>query len=540
VAPQELKDPSNPSTNFHFYFDDAGIRAGDQLLADYARTVLATVEADFGRLSGLFGTGARFGSSNRIQVIIDANLGLGPGGALAQNNGFHSDGTSTIWIAAGSGVFPPYLSRGQLDEVLRMAFVAELTEVFLSLRSEYKPTLNPGYSDGEALSRVFATWFHPVGYAAAGRTVFQLSGPLFSASHWLNETQAPRSDYVHNPSEQDGLPGANGCGILYLYYLHTQLRHSWSDIVDALGLNLADTYENLGLGASADAFSRFESLLRTAFPLPTDPQTSGYDLPFEDVFPLLDPKRCAVDLDVGPPGGALADAEPLKDEWVDIRPFPLCPVGHYHYEIVPADATVEVTATTRGYAQPAFSWRVEGEPVTGDEYTPTPLSFTAAGWNDDPYHPWKSIPATAVVNGSGYLTHPGWHTSKLTVGIRADPATPARVATIVEVDVVERSGAGIAISQSGWADINTTLLQWDPPFDEDRKRCADRLRDLMRRYTHLREIILLRTLPDPPPSLVTRGLEIAARLDHELGVLDREDPDLTAALRERFGFTEST
>jgi hypothetical protein len=201
-----LNDPGNPSANFDLFFNDGGIRGATQLLEDYARTVLRTCEADFTRIDALFGSGARFGASNRIQVTVDGTLGLSADGTMGQNWGFTENGETKISIAAGSSVFPPNLDRTQLDEALRAAFVAELAELFLDLRGQSTPTLYRGWSDGEAFSRVCATWLHPVGYAAIGRTLFQGTGPFFSASHWLNEKTAPRSDYVSWPAERDGLP----------------------------------------------------------------------------------------------------------------------------------------------------------------------------------------------------------------------------------------------------------------------------------------------------------------------------------------------
>src|SRR4051794_8331636 len=94
---------STGATHFAFGFL-AGI-APAQLMTDYALAVAATCEADFQRLAALFGTGDRFGPNNRIEVIVDANLDFptgAPAGALAQNNGFHSDGTTTITLAGSS------------------------------------------------------------------------------------------------------------------------------------------------------------------------------------------------------------------------------------------------------------------------------------------------------------------------------------------------------------------------------------------------------------------------------------------------------
>jgi hypothetical protein len=526
LADQHLADPGNPTKNFDLFFNTAGIGAGDAGLGDHCRLVLASCEADFDRLAGLFGTGDRFGRGNRIRVVLDAGLGIA-GGKMGENDGFHSDGTTTIRIAASANVYPARLSSEQLAEALRAIFVAELTEIFLSLRSESKETVSAAASDGEALSRVFAAWLHPVGYyEVTGRWIYFGSPALLPASHWLSSPT--RDDSVTQPYPSWQNAPSIGCGILFFYYLHTQLSRKWSEIVDGLGRNLADTYANLGL--SGNAFQSFQALVDGVFPT-----GAAYDLAVEDIFPLLDPKRRHIYLedraatDVTPE----SRAHPLAGAWVDVRPFHLCPVGHYHYDLLELPGITHVTATVTGFGRPVFRWAVEGQRVTGDQYTPTWVTLTAAGWNDDPQNPGRLVRATAQVKARASVSIvPG---DSMTITVQREASTPAHFSVPVRVEVVEATNVGGTLVQETWAQVETALLDWDEEFKKAREGCRRRLLDLMRRYTRLREIVLLRTLPDPPPDWMTHGVQVAARLQYELRVLAEHDRELAEALREQLG-----
>src|SRR6266545_8296532 len=138
--------------NHEFFVEDGGFPAAG-FLDSYARDIAGACERNFNKLGALFGTAQRFGPGNQIRVILDVTLALFGAGAVGQNGGFAEDGGTTIWLAVSGAVFA---GRGR-DQVLagiRAAHVAELLEVFLSLRAQNQATLDPGAADGEALSRV--------------------------------------------------------------------------------------------------------------------------------------------------------------------------------------------------------------------------------------------------------------------------------------------------------------------------------------------------------------------------------------------------
>ena len=88
-----------------------------------------------------------------------------------------------------------------------------------------------------------------------------------------------RPDFVSSNLNDDTDPISNGCGVLFLNYLHIQLQFSWADIVRSGGPELAATYQNLT--GQADAFGPFLALLTQHYPLG---QSSG--VVGDNVFPL--------------------------------------------------------------------------------------------------------------------------------------------------------------------------------------------------------------------------------------------------------------
>ena len=89
-----------------------------------------------------------------------------------------------------------------------------------------------GHTNGEALSRVLAV----------ERNANLASVPVpTEQSWWRNGHQ----DYVNDNGATDQNDDANGCGALFLYYLHTQLGFSWTQIATTGGSSLGDTYQKL-------------------------------------------------------------------------------------------------------------------------------------------------------------------------------------------------------------------------------------------------------------------------------------------------------
>jgi hypothetical protein len=89
-----------------------------------------------------------------------------------------------------------------------------------------------GHTNGEALSRVLAV--------ERNANLAVVTVP--TAQRWWRNG---RHDYVNDNSATDQNEDANGCGALFLSYLHTQLGFSWTQIVTTGGGSLGDTYHKL-------------------------------------------------------------------------------------------------------------------------------------------------------------------------------------------------------------------------------------------------------------------------------------------------------
>jgi hypothetical protein len=179
---------------------------------------------------------------------------------------FHDGCANTdIHLATFSGTNLPLVSS---------MLVAEAVEVFSAGQNR---GWNCGHSNGESLSRVIAAARYP--------SVF--TPPFVTAPTWLdgrtkNDTD---DDYVNQTfigdktkrEQGDEDPHANGCGTLFLNFLHDQLGFSWDKIVSAGGTTLADTYRILT--GRTNAFSEFAALMQHSFPVGT-PSKLTSDNPF--------------------------------------------------------------------------------------------------------------------------------------------------------------------------------------------------------------------------------------------------------------------
>ncbi|HVT58616.1 MAG TPA: hypothetical protein VHR45_09460 [Thermoanaerobaculia bacterium] len=139
--------------------------------------------------------------------------------------------------------------------------VAEVVEVFQALQGG---GWNCGASNGEGLSRVLAEELYPG----------VLDG-FSTASDWLD---TDRPDWVNQNAGSDGDTGANGCSVLFLFWLHYQLGYTWQQICQAPGSTLAETYRQLA-GVNTDPFPDFSRLLGQNYS-PGAPSNLTHDNPF--------------------------------------------------------------------------------------------------------------------------------------------------------------------------------------------------------------------------------------------------------------------
>jgi len=199
--------------------------------------ILSTCENDYAQTSVWFG--GIDSPTLPVNVIIAALDPSGQGGGGA----FHY-GCSAVDLYCDLEHVPSL----NIDYT-RMLLVAELVEVFEAAQNI---GWDCGASNGEGLSRVLATALYPA----------ELNG-YTTAAAWLDTPDRPDWVTQTNPTDQD--PVSNGCAVLFLNYLNTQLGYGWDQIVQAGAPTLAETYTNLT--GNPDGWTPFREQLDTNFPL---------------------------------------------------------------------------------------------------------------------------------------------------------------------------------------------------------------------------------------------------------------------------------
>lgn len=222
------------TANFAVYYDPALGAAGKSC----ADGMLASCERDYAQISAWFGGIAS--PTLPVNVIIAPLDTSGQGGG-----GAYHYGCSAVDLYCDVKTVP------SLDiDLSRMLMVAELVEVFEAAQGA---GWDCGGSNGEGLSRVLATALYPA----------ELNG-YTTAAAWLD---SDRPDWVNNNNSTDGDAVSNGCSVLFLNYLNTQLGYGWDQIAQAGAPTLAQTYTKLT--GSTDGWTPFRQQLDKAFPTGT-------------------------------------------------------------------------------------------------------------------------------------------------------------------------------------------------------------------------------------------------------------------------------
>jgi len=223
------------TANFVVYYDPA-LGPNGKSCAD---GVLATCENDYAQISTWFGGIAS--PTLPVNIIIAALDPSGQGGGGAYHYG-----------CSAVDLYCDLKSVPSLDiDYTRMLLVAELVEVFEAAQAV---GWNCGASNGEGLSRVLATALYPA----------ELDG-YTTAAAWLDTPDRP--DFVNNTNPTDTDPVSNGCSVLFLNYLNTQLGFGWDQIVQAGAPTLAQVYTTLT--GNADGWTPYRQQLDNNFPLGT-------------------------------------------------------------------------------------------------------------------------------------------------------------------------------------------------------------------------------------------------------------------------------
>jgi hypothetical protein len=243
-TPAELPVQRGTTEHFVVSFDSNLGKAGPTL----ADAVLATCEADFTRLQAFFGT-FRIGGLP-FKVLIK----LGSSGAS------HDGCTET------------HLNCDAFDktdaDLIRSLVVAEEDEVFMA---DQGLGWDCGASNGEALSRVLAAELYPNELSPPG-----IDDTFATAPSWL---RSGRPNWVTKTESTDRNFVSIGCGTLFINWLRFQLGFSLTEIVQAGGSILAETYHTLT--GRSDGWDQFIAIVNRIFP-------AGQDLGLttDNPFPL--------------------------------------------------------------------------------------------------------------------------------------------------------------------------------------------------------------------------------------------------------------
>ncbi len=225
-----------------------------------SQAIMDMCEYDLTRLSMLFG-GILPPPAN---LPIKVQLIVGSGGA--SNNEVNN-----IWCNCNSSTYLPGLPS---------LVVAELAEILMNVQTR---GWVPGYSNGEALSRVSAQILYP-----------SLAWLWSTGQSWLSgdpmSPNAARSNFVDNVWHSDQDSVSTGCGSIFLNYLAYQLGYKWTDIYQAgapTTNTLKETATTLGV---TNAWTNFINLINTNLPpgasLPAQPTSFGQPPePTDNPFP---------------------------------------------------------------------------------------------------------------------------------------------------------------------------------------------------------------------------------------------------------------
>lgn len=203
--------------NFVIFSD--GTPSGDAA----AQAMLNSCEADFAATQTWFG--GLTPPNLPMYVYADPNAG----------GAYHMTCAGTdIHVLSDPNLAPGFLT-------------AEIVEVF---EAAINNGWDCGVTNGESLSRVLAFDRHP-----------EIAGDF-------NQTEqdwwaSGHPDHVNDNSSGDTDQIANGCGDLFLYYLHSQLTFDWGTISTTGGQTLGACYQTLTSYDPQQGFSDFVNALST-------------------------------------------------------------------------------------------------------------------------------------------------------------------------------------------------------------------------------------------------------------------------------------
>jgi hypothetical protein len=234
--------------------------SGQQL----AQNVLDYCEYDFARLSALFGV-----MPQPQNLPIAVNIVPGAGGASNDGIGAIPAGIApTITAIVGSNDVYTYPAG------IEGLVVAEAAEIFMVVQNH---GWDPGWSDGEALSRVSGQILYPESaWAFATGTSWFNPGTYTNPVDWIDKVEHTDQDYV-----------SIGCGSLFFNYLAYQLNYTWPVIIAAGAPTTNTLAETATILGAAGGYATFLAQLQNSFPTgELYPATTPFNEQLDDVYPL--------------------------------------------------------------------------------------------------------------------------------------------------------------------------------------------------------------------------------------------------------------
>jgi hypothetical protein len=493
--------------NFQIYYDENAPHGLER-----AQAIAGVCEDDKAQLDVLFSCQYRSslvnagplwatpGFDKTVVNVLAASANAG-----ARNWGYSPWGGEVIDVydsfEPAASATPPNATQIRREQA-RFLFVAELAEIYMGFTGY---GWRAAASNGEALSIMVATRLHPLGYYGVPY------GPR--VTNWLTSPQrnSAAADWISNTEATDKNIVSYGCGLLFLYYLKSQLGYFLQDIIKAGGPTLAATFATLTGKPAGQAITDFRALLDLHVPAGPGPQP-----PKDDIFPLLSDSDRVV---------SAYDSSQVVSSWPlpGVRSATLkpgnCPPKPYDYTTADQVVEIDVSASGFGFGSPRFQWSIGGVPIPTDQPTvsitvPAKLTSTAPGEH-------QAVAITVPIQAN--VTTLGWNDSRLAFRNDTCPG-------IFEVDVtvtVDEIAAALdaPTTQVLTLSVEAQSFTLGDDFRRDFARCSPKVvnavTEAMRQIKRGRIIIK----PDPINwreglADLQPGIEL---LDRALGDLDRHE-----------------
>jgi hypothetical protein len=216
-----------PTAHFTFEYDSTLNQAA---ATAFGGAIAITAEADYNLVSSWFDGLTPSGVPFNVKVNL-------PSATRSGSN----DGNKQITIDIGASAD---------FDLGREVLVAEFIEIFMGAQNRGWAA---GKSNGEALSQL-------AGFTIVPSQATSFNGP----PTWLDNNNSARPDFVSQTDPTDKNAVSYGCGVLFLYYLRSQLGFTMRAIVQGAADTLEGLYHNLT--QDSHAFAPFSALLAARFP----------------------------------------------------------------------------------------------------------------------------------------------------------------------------------------------------------------------------------------------------------------------------------